>query len=110
MCRASVLIWHDQLVSETVTGFNVVALSGENILDVEPMLEAIQMDLDEEEDDAIFDWFYDHKPLINTKFINGTTYRKWRLTLPIMANLYIKLLLFLSLISCASGTVSPTSC
>ena len=51
------------------------------------MLEAIQMDLDEEEDDAIFDWFYDHKPLLNTKSINGTTYRKWRLSLPVMSNL-----------------------
>jgi pre-mRNA-processing factor 8 len=61
---------------------------GENILDVEPMLEAIQMDLDEEEDDAIFDWFYDHKPLLGTKSINGSTYRKWRLSLPVMSNLY----------------------
>eukprot|EP00456_Euglypha_rotunda_P040138 TRINITY_DN3097_c0_g1_i8.p1 TRINITY_DN3097_c0_g1~~TRINITY_DN3097_c0_g1_i8.p1 ORF type:complete len:398 (+),score=60.02 TRINITY_DN3097_c0_g1_i8:98-1291(+) len=61
---------------------------GENILDVEPLLEPIQMDLDEEEDDAIFDWFYDHKPLQHTKFVNGPSYRKWRLNLPIMANLY----------------------
>lgn len=61
---------------------------GENILDVEPMLEAIQMDLDEEEDDAIFDWFYDHNPLRWTKFVNGPSYRKWKLSLPIMANLF----------------------
>ncbi len=61
---------------------------GENILDVEPMLEAIQMDLDEEEDDAIFDWFYDHRPLQYTKFVNGPSYRRWKLNTPIMANLY----------------------
>ena len=33
---------------------------GDNVLDVEP-LEAIQMELDPEEDGPIFDWFYDHK-------------------------------------------------
>ena len=32
---------------------------GDNILDVEP-LEPIQMELDEREDNAVFDWFYDH--------------------------------------------------
>lgn len=61
---------------------------GENILDVEPLLEAIQMDLDEDEDDAIFDWFYDPNPLRYTRFVNGPSYRRWRLNLPIMANLY----------------------
>ena len=35
----------------------------DNILDVEP-LEAIQMELDQEEEANIFGWFYDHKPLI----------------------------------------------
>lgn len=35
---------------------------GENILDIEP-LDPIQMELDEEEDNSIFDWFYDHMPL-----------------------------------------------
>ncbi|KAF8194228.1 NUC071 domain-containing protein [Pholiota molesta] len=38
---------------------------GDNVLDVEP-LEAIQLDLDPEEDSAIIDWFYDPKPLIDT--------------------------------------------
>lgn len=38
----------------------------DNVLDVEP-LEAIQMELDEEEDSSVYDWFYDHKPLVNTK-------------------------------------------
>ena len=35
----------------------------DNILDVEP-LEAIHMDLDQEDDAAVFEWFYDHKPLL----------------------------------------------
>ena len=38
----------------------------DNVLDVEP-LEAIQMDLDEDEDSSVYDWFYDHKPLVGTK-------------------------------------------
>lgn len=32
---------------------------GDNILNVE-VLEPIQMELDEEEDNAVFDWFYDN--------------------------------------------------
>ena len=38
----------------------------DNVLDVEP-LEAIQMDLDPDEDKAVQDWFYDHKPLIDSR-------------------------------------------
>lgn len=38
----------------------------DNVLDVEP-LEAIQIELDTEEDAPIYDWFYEHKPLIGTK-------------------------------------------
>ena len=34
-------------------------------------LEAIQMDLDEEEDAAVYEWFYDPKPLLKTKFVPG---------------------------------------
>lgn len=60
---------------------------GENILRVEP-LEAIELELDEEEDSAVFDWFYDHKPLQYTKFVNGPSYRRWRLPLDIMSTLY----------------------
>ncbi|XP_062233520.1 pre-mRNA-processing-splicing factor 8A [Phragmites australis] len=59
----------------------------DNLLDVEP-LEAIQLDLDREEDAAVFKWFYDHKPLVKTMLINGPSYRKWHLSLPIMATLY----------------------
>ena len=38
---------------------------GDNVLDVEP-LEAIQLDLNEEEDSAIIDWFYDPGSLVDT--------------------------------------------
>ena len=37
----------------------------DNILDVEP-LEAIQMEMDAEEDSAVHECFYDHKPLVGT--------------------------------------------
>ena len=58
----------------------------DNVLDVE-LLEAIQLDLDEEEDGAIIDWFYDANPLVDTH-VNGPSYKYWNLSLPIMANLY----------------------
>ena len=38
----------------------------DNILDVEP-LEAIQMELDNEEDREVFHWLYDHNPLAESK-------------------------------------------
>lgn len=60
---------------------------GDNVLDVEP-LEAIQLELDEEEDSAVIDWFYDHKPLVDTDAVNGPSYKYWQLSLPVMANLY----------------------
>lgn len=60
---------------------------GDNVLDVEP-LEAIQLELDTEEDAAIIDWFYDPKPLIDTPAVNGSSYKYWSLPLPVMANLY----------------------
>ncbi|KIH51927.1 PRO8NT domain protein [Ancylostoma duodenale] len=59
----------------------------DNILDVEP-LEPIQMDLDPEEDATVLEWFYDHKPLATTRFVNGPTYRRWAFSIPIMATLY----------------------
>lgn len=37
----------------------------DNIMEVEP-LEPIQMELDAEEDKAVQEWYYDHKPLIDT--------------------------------------------
>eukprot|EP01029_Cantina_marsupialis_P024439 TRINITY_DN628_c0_g1_i5.p1 TRINITY_DN628_c0_g1~~TRINITY_DN628_c0_g1_i5.p1 ORF type:complete len:2322 (-),score=828.59 TRINITY_DN628_c0_g1_i5:259-7224(-) len=59
----------------------------DNILDNE-ILDPITYELDEEEDAPVFDWIYDHQPLKYTKFINGPTYRKWRLNVPEMAVLY----------------------
>jgi pre-mRNA-processing factor 8 len=59
---------------------------GDNILDVDP-LEAIQLDFDSDEDAAILDWFYDPKPLIDTS-VNGSLYKYWSLSLPVMANLH----------------------
>ncbi|KAI9220140.1 PRP8 pre-mRNA processing factor 8 [Blastocladiella britannica] len=59
----------------------------DNILGVEP-LEAIQMELDEDEDAAVIEWFYDHKPLVDTSKVNGPSYRKWNLDQPIMATLH----------------------
>ena len=59
----------------------------DNVLDVDP-LEPIQMELDEEEDACIREWFYDSKPLLDTPMINGSSYRKWCLTLQQQSSLY----------------------
>ncbi|EEH11039.1 mRNA splicing protein PRP8 [Histoplasma capsulatum G186AR] len=59
----------------------------ENIEDVEP-LEPIQMELDESEDAPVYEWFYDHRPLLDTPHVNGPSYKEWNLTLPQMATLY----------------------
>lgn len=59
----------------------------ENIEDVEP-LEPIQMELDEAEDGPVVEWFYDHRPLLDTPHVNGPSYKTWNLTLPQMATLY----------------------
>jgi pre-mRNA-processing factor 8 len=60
---------------------------GDNVLDVDS-LEAIQLDFDPDEDATIIDWFYDPKPLIDTPSVNGSSYKYWSLSLPVMANLY----------------------
>lgn len=59
----------------------------ENIEDVEPQ-EPIQMELDEDEDSPIFDWFYDHRPLSETSHVNGPSYKKWNLNLRQMTTLH----------------------
>ncbi|KAJ5340978.1 hypothetical protein N7541_010102 [Penicillium brevicompactum] len=59
----------------------------ENIEDVEP-LEPIQMELDEEEDAAVYEWLYDHRPLLDTPHVNGPSYKNWNLSLPQMATLH----------------------
>ena len=61
---------------------------GDNILDVEP-LEPVWLDLDEEKDKAVIEWFYDEKPLVDDpKAVNGPSYKKWRLPVNVMANLH----------------------
>ena len=59
----------------------------ENIEDVEP-LEPIQMELDETEDGPVFEWLYEHRPLLDTPHVNGPSYKEWNLSLPQMATLY----------------------
>ncbi|PNS15702.1 pre-mRNA-processing-splicing factor 8 [Sphaceloma murrayae] len=59
----------------------------ENIEDVEP-LEPIQMELDEDEDAPVFEWFYDPRPLEDTPHVNGPSYKKWNLSLQQMATLH----------------------
>ncbi|KAI4249693.1 MAG: hypothetical protein L6R40_000482 [Gallowayella cf. fulva] len=59
----------------------------ENIEDVEP-LEPIQMEFDEAEDSPVLDWFYEHRPLLDTPHVNGPSYKDWNLSLPQMATLY----------------------
>jgi len=59
----------------------------DNLLDVDP-LDPITLELDQEEDAPVFDWFYDPVPLRYTGLVNGPSYRKWTLPLPVMATLY----------------------
>ncbi|KAK4942570.1 pre-mRNA-splicing factor 8 [Elasticomyces elasticus] len=59
----------------------------ENIEDVEP-LEPIQMELDENEDGPVYEWFYEHRPLLDTSHVGGPSYKTWNLSLPQMATLY----------------------
>ncbi|KAI9750840.1 MAG: Pre-mRNA-processing-splicing factor 8 [Chaenotheca gracillima] len=59
----------------------------ENIEDVEP-LEPIQMELDESDDGPVVEWFYEHRPLLDTPHVNGPSYKKWNLSLPQMATLH----------------------
>ena len=41
-----------------------------------------------QDDAAVCDWFYDPKPLEFTDHVNGSSYKKWTLTVPIMSTLY----------------------
>ncbi|TRX94892.1 hypothetical protein FHL15_004353 [Xylaria flabelliformis] len=59
----------------------------ENLEDVEP-LQPIQMELDEDEDAAVYEWFYDHRPLADTEHVNGPSYKSWNLSLEQMATLH----------------------
>lgn len=60
----------------------------ENIEGVDPP-EPIHMELDEEEDQPVIEWFYEDRPLKdNPEYTNGPSYKKWSLTLPQMATLH----------------------
>jgi pre-mRNA-processing factor 8 len=62
---------------------------GDNILPIEPEF-PIQMELDQDEDNAVYDFFYEFQPLKHSRnktFVNGPSYKTWSLSMPIMANL-----------------------
>ena len=61
--------------------------AGDNVLGVDPH-EPVVLDLDEEDDSSVIEWFYDHRPLQFTKYVNGPSYKTWRLPVNIMANLH----------------------
>ena len=47
---------------------------GDNILSVEPT-EPVQIELDEDDDNPVYDFFYDHQPLKDSNMVNGESYR-----------------------------------
>lgn len=60
----------------------------DHIGDIEPQ-EAISLELDDTDDREVKSWLYDSKPLIDDpKRVPGSAYKKWKLNLPIMSNLY----------------------
>lgn len=63
---------------------------GDNVLDIEPS-DAINMELDPEDDASVLQWFYDNKALsddVSCKFVNGPSYKRWKLPVSIMATLH----------------------
>lgn len=71
----------------------------EHLLSVEPA-EAVQLDLSEDDQyELLQDWFYDNQPLSDIRrsrdqplsdhvYVNGTSYKEWRLSTAIMSQLY----------------------
>eukprot|EP00698_Gefionella_okellyi_P003542 TRINITY_DN13333_c0_g1_i1.p1 TRINITY_DN13333_c0_g1~~TRINITY_DN13333_c0_g1_i1.p1 ORF type:complete len:2328 (-),score=536.75 TRINITY_DN13333_c0_g1_i1:58-7041(-) len=59
----------------------------DNILDVDP-LDPIHLELDEDEDGPVANWFYEAQPLRFTPAVNGSSYRTWKLDIPVMATLF----------------------
>ena len=60
----------------------------DNVLNIEPNL-PIQLELNEEEDNEIYDFFYDYQPLKFSKnYVNGTSYKRYSLNNKIMTNLF----------------------
>jgi pre-mRNA-processing factor 8 len=43
------------------------------------------MDLDPDDDAAVYDWFYDSKPLLGSKHVNGPSYRRWCVALRVVS-------------------------
>ena len=69
---------------------------GENILDAD-VPDPVRLELDPTDDQCIEDWFYDSKPLVDDgmvrqtvrgTWVNGESYRRWRLPVPVMGRLY----------------------
>ncbi|KGK32668.1 hypothetical protein JL09_g6723, partial [Pichia kudriavzevii] len=49
----------------------------------------VSIELDPIEDEAVADWLYEDKPLIeDRRFVNGASYRKWNLSVDILSNLH----------------------
>lgn len=37
---------------------------------------------------VLLQWFYENKPLQYSKMVNGPSYKRWKLPLPVMSTLY----------------------
>jgi pre-mRNA-processing factor 8 len=59
----------------------------ENLLSVDPS-EPVQLELDDNEDRHVAEWFYEHKALQYSSMVNGPSYKRWKLSLPVMNTLY----------------------
>jgi hypothetical protein len=57
--------WHFQFWGRVSLRYPLLD-DADNVLDVEP-LEAIQIELDPDEDASVCKWLYDHKPLVGSK-------------------------------------------
>ena len=70
----------------------------DHLLNVEPG-ESVQLDLNDDQYELIRDWFYDPQPLSDVRedstnpllkhiYVNGPSYKIWRLSTPVMTQLY----------------------
>ncbi|KAH3899328.1 probable Pre-mRNA-splicing factor 8 [Saccharomycodes ludwigii] len=51
--------------------------------------EPIFLELDPEDDRLVSNWLYDSKPLVENRVkVNGSSYKRWKLDIPTLANLY----------------------
>lgn len=58
----------------------------DNIESIEPA-DPIQLELDEDDDGDVIEWFYEPRPLVDTDNVNGPSYRSWSLSLEQMSTL-----------------------